>query len=102
MDKMHKNMLQQCSGFDWDPGNIDKNWLKHKVTPVECEQIFFNQPLVVQDDIQHSETEKRYYALGKTNLRRFLFIAFTVRDNLIRVISARDMSRKERRLFGDE
>ena len=102
MDKMHKNMLHDCVGFDWDDGNIDKNWHKHGVTPAECEQIFFNQPLVVQDDIAHSKTEKRFYALGNTDMKRFLFIAFTVRDNLIRVISARDMSRKERRLFDDE
>ena len=102
MDKMHKKILHRCSGFDWDEGNIDKNWLKHKVTQSECEQMFFNQPLVVQDDIVHSTTEKRFYALGKTNMKRFLFIAFTVRNNLICVISARDMSRKERRLFSDE
>lgn len=95
-------MLHQCSGFDWDEGNFDKNWHKHKVTPAECEQIFFNHPLVIQDDIAHSQTEKRFYALGRTDTRRFLFIAFTVRDNLIRVISARDMSQKERRLLSDE
>jgi len=102
MDKIYIDMLHQCSGFEWDEGNIDKNWLKHKVTPAECEQVFFNQPLVVRDDMQHSATEKRFYALGKTDMQRFLFMAFTVRENLIRVISARDMSRKERRLFNDK
>lgn len=102
MDEIHKNMLHQCDGFDWNEGNIDKNWHKHRVTPAECEQIFFNRPLVVQDDEKHSATEKRFYALGRTDMRRFLFIVFTVRNNLIRVISARDMSRKERGLFNDE
>lgn len=95
MYKIHIDMLHQCSGFEWDEGNIDKNWLKHKVTPAECEQVFFNQPLVVRDDMQHSATEKRFYALGKTDMQRFLFMAFTVREKLICVISARDMSRKE-------
>ncbi|MBU8849534.1 MAG: BrnT family toxin, partial [Desulfobacterales bacterium] len=59
-------------------------------------------PLLIQDDILHSTTEKRYYALGKTNTNRFLFVVFTVRNNFIRVISARDMSRKERKVYNDE
>jgi uncharacterized DUF497 family protein len=94
--------LNKCTGFGWDNGNKSKNWVKHKVTPSECEQIFFNRPLVVKDDPKHSLTEKRFYALGRTNIKRFLFIAFTVRNNLIRVISARDMSRKERKVYNDE
>ncbi|RLB75009.1 MAG: BrnT family toxin [Deltaproteobacteria bacterium] len=102
MDKIYRKTLYQCSGFDWNEGNTDKNWLKHKVSSSECEQIFFNHPLLIQDDIIHSKTEQRFYALGQTNLKRFLFIAFTVRNNLIRVISARDMSRKERRVYSDE
>jgi hypothetical protein len=102
MDEIYRKILRHCRGFDWDGGNIEKNWQKHQVSPAECEQIFFNHPLVIQDDMQHSDTEKRFYALGKTDMKRFLFIAFTVRNNLIRVISARDMSRKERRLFGNE
>ena len=102
MDKIHKEILHQCRGFDWDKGNIDKNRLNHKVSPSECEQIFFNHPIVIQDDIIDSKTEKRFYALGQTDMKRFLFIAFTVRNNLIRVISARDMSRKERRVYCDE
>ena len=102
MNKTYKKILSQCVGFQWDKGNANKNWLKHKVSPAECEQIFFNQPLVVQDDIVHSKTEKRFYALGKTDLKRTLFIAFTVRNDLIRVISARDMSQKEREVYDNE
>ena len=102
MDKIYRKTLYQCSGFDWNEGNTDKNWLKHKISSSECEQIFFNHPLLIQDDIIHSKTEQRFYALGQTNLKRFLFIAFTVRNNLIRVISARDMSRKERRVYSDK
>jgi len=102
MDRAIKIKLYKCSGFDWDEGNTSKNWLKHKVTPTECEQIFFNQPLMVQGDPRHSKRETRYYALGKTDLKRTLFVAFTVRNNLIRVISARDMSRKERRVYDNE
>jgi len=91
--------LLDCIGFQWDKSNIGKNWLKHKVTPVECEQIFFNQPLLVADDLRHSQKEKRYYALGRTYSGRLLFVAFTIRKNLIRVISARNMSRRERKKY---
>jgi hypothetical protein len=102
MDKSIKKHLSNCTGFDWDEGNTSKNWLNHKVTPTECEQVFFNQPLVVEGDLKHSKKENRYYALGQTDQKRTLFVAFTVRNNLIRVISARDMSRKERRVYNNE
>lgn len=95
MDKTKKKILTQCIGFYWDKGNFDKNRLKHNVSSTECEQFFFNHPLVIEEDRIHSKDEKRFYALGKTDLKRTLFIVFTVRKNLIRVISARDMSRKE-------
>ena len=102
MDEIYRELLHQCFGFDWDKGNVDKNWLKHKVSPSECEQIFFNHPLLIQDDIIHSATEKRFYALGRTDSKRTLFIVFTVRNNLIRIISARDMNRKEREDYNNE
>lgn len=86
-------------GFEWDDGNREKNWLRHAVTVAECEEIFFNQPLLVTTDDKHSQKEPRLYALGKTNAGRRLFISFTLRGSLLRVISARDMSRKERRIY---
>lgn len=92
-------MLAKCTGFEWDNNNADKIWLKHKVSPSECEQIFFNLPLVVDDDVRHSGQEKRFFALGQTEAERFLFVVFTVRGNSIRIISARDMNRKERRVY---
>jgi len=93
------NILQKCTGFEWDQYNSQKNWEKHKVTPAECEQAFFNRPIVIIEDVKHSQSEKRFYALGKTDLRRKLFIVFTIRNNLIRVISARNMNRKEKRSY---
>jgi len=93
-----KDKLLGCTGFKWDQENIEKNWLKHKVSPVECEQVFFNQALVAED-LKHSQREKRYYALGLTDDKRLLFVAFTIRENLIRVVSAKDMSRKERKKY---
>jgi uncharacterized protein len=93
--------LEKCTSFQWDKGNIEKNWLKHRVTPYECEQLFFNLPLVAHEDIKHSEKENRYYALGKNDINRFLFIVFTVRENKIRIISARDMNKKEKKVYKD-
>ena len=99
MDKIDSNIFNKCTGFDWDTSNIDKNWLKHRVSSAECEQTFFNRPLMIKDDFAHSKMERRFYALGKTDSKRKLFIVITIRKNLIRVISARDMSRKEREVY---
>ena len=89
-------MIQDSIGFEWDEHNIKKNWMKHNVYPVESEQIFFNKPLLIAADIKHSTDENRFYVLGKTDRNRKLFIAFTIRDKKIRVISSRDMSKIER------
>ena len=94
------NGFAACTGFQWDEGNSEKNWIKHRVTRAECEQVFFNQPLVVGDDETHSQDEPRSYALGQTDVGRSLFVAFTMRGDLIRVISARPMTESERREYG--
>ena len=91
--------LPEFKGFDWDEGNVEKNWESHKVSPQEAEQVFFNRPLIVADDVKHSETERRYFVLGQTDDNRALFVALTLRGDLIRVISARDMSRRERKVY---
>lgn len=88
-------ILSNCTGFEWDQGNITKNWDKHSVSNGECEQIFFNKPLIVKRDSEHSQLENRYYVLGRTNIDRLLFAVFTVRNNKIRIISARDMTDSE-------
>lgn len=86
-------------GFEWDHANSKKNWLKHKIMWSESEQVFFNEPLYVDPDIDHSHTEERFRALGKTNSGKLLFLSFTIRKGLIRVISARPMSRMERKIY---
>ena len=91
--------LAACTGFEWDAGNADKNWERHQVTQGECEQLFFQRPLLVARDTAHSRREARYAALGQTAAGRRLTVVFTIRGALIRVISARDMSRRERRLY---
>ncbi len=91
--------FSQIKGFDWDKGNIDKNWRQHRVTNKEAEEVFSNQPLLIAEDEKHSQVEQRFVALGRTNSNRYLFIAFTIRDEKIRIISARDQGRKERREY---
>ena len=88
------------TGFDWDQGNARKNE-KHGVSKVEVEQVFLNAPLIVAEDLKHSQREPRFHALGRTDLDRRLHITFTERGNgsLIRPISARDMSRKEGAIY---
>jgi uncharacterized DUF497 family protein len=93
------NDLEQFTGFQWDEGNIDKNLLKHQVQNWECEQIFFNEPLIILDDPKHSLSEKRWAAFGQTDAGRLLTIIFTKREKLLRVISARDMNRKEKKFY---
>jgi uncharacterized DUF497 family protein len=91
----------QITGFDWDEGNSRKSVEKHSVYQSETEQIFFNEPLLVLEDSKHNQKEARYHALGKTDDARLLHITFTLRDTgtLVRVISARDMHRKERAIY---
>src|SRR6266404_1274593 len=91
--------LEGCTGFEWDEGNAEKNWILHQVSRAEVEAAFFNRPVLVGPDAGHSKRERRYAALGKTNAARPLTIVFTVRGTLVRVISARDMSRRERRIY---
>lgn len=88
-------------GFEWDKGNSQKSAQKHDVHPSEAEEIFFNAPLIISDDENHSSNEKRYLAYGVTNKKRFLTVIFTLREKetLIRVISARDQHRKERSVY---
>jgi uncharacterized protein len=94
--------LSDAEGFHWDKGNIEKNWERHKVSHIECEEVFFNKPLIVGEDEAHSKSEKRYYGLGKTTDGRYLFVVFTFRNKKIRVISARDMKKKERKVYDEE
>lgn len=91
-------------GFQWDAGNAFKNVDKHGVSQSEAEQIFMNEPLVVAADDPHSAAEQRFHALGRSDGGRLLHVTFTLRGEgaLLRVISARDMSRRERKRFAEE
>jgi len=94
--------LDKIAGFEWDEANSRKNEGKHSVSRLEAEQVFVDEGLKIAEDMKHNHTEPRFHALGQTNDGRLLHITFTVRkqDTLIRVISARPMSRKERAQYG--
>ncbi len=94
-----EKLLALCEGFEWDAGNFTKVWDRHQVSPAECEEIFFNRPFILHEDETHSTEEMRLYALGQTDAGRLMFVVFTIRGRLIRVISAREMSRKERKVY---
>jgi uncharacterized DUF497 family protein len=96
--------LAQLEGFDWDEGNSRKSVEKHDVSQAEAEQIFFNDPLLVVEDVDHSVRESRWHALGRTDAGRLLHVTFTLRGDgrLIRVISARTMHRRERSRYAQE
>ena len=88
--------LDEVAGFDWDEANVLKNWEKHKVKHTEAQEVFGNEPKLVFEDVRHSKAEKCYLTLGKTDSGRKIAVFFTFRADKIRVISARDMNRKER------
>jgi hypothetical protein len=90
------NLLASLTGFEWDAGNAQKNWERHRVTQAEAEEVFFHRPVVVAEDAKHSQRERRFAVLGRTSGDRLLAVVFTVRRTTVRVISARPMSRKER------
>jgi uncharacterized DUF497 family protein len=97
-----KEEFDNFESFDWDSGNSDKNWVRHQVTQGECEQVFFNEPIIVSADEKHSQSESRWYLLGTTDSGRLLVVVFTKRKNKIRIISARNMNKKERNEYNEQ
>ncbi len=91
--------FSRLKGFDWNKWNVDKNWIKHKITSKESEEIFFDKNKKILKDLLHSNKETRYIILGETAKKRLLYAVFTVRRNKIRIISARDINKKEIKLY---
>jgi hypothetical protein len=93
------DLIEGVEGFEWDAGNAEKNWKRHQVTQAECEQVFGNLPLLLSVTAKASGVESRDFALGRTDAAKELAIVFTVRGKRVRVISARPMSRRERKEY---
>jgi uncharacterized DUF497 family protein len=96
--------FERITGFDWDEGNRRKNFDSHGVADFEAEEIFFDPGVTIAPDSGHSQKEPRWVAYGATIEGRLLTIVFTLRTErtLIRIVSARDMSRKERKIHGQK
>lgn len=92
-----KIALPEVILFDWNEGNLD-HIKKHSVEYRECEEIFFNDVLYFEDT-KHSNLEKRFLAYGITNEKRLLTVVFTIRNNKVRIISARNQHEKERTVY---
>ena len=97
-----RDLISECTGFEWDSGNLYKNWIAHNVQYFEIEQAIINRPIVFLEDDGHSHSEERFSALGSTDANRLLAIVFTIRGDQIRPISGRDMNLEEKRLFYEE
>lgn len=95
----YMRFIKQALIFDWDKGNEEKNWIRHKVKTVECEEVFFDKRNIALPDTKHSQFEKRFYLLGKTKKDRKLTITYTLRDGKVRVISARNQNKKEQKTY---
>jgi uncharacterized protein len=102
MYKMPRLKIPKPLEFNWDLHNIEKNWNKHKVKYKECEQAFINKPHLIFEDVKHSQSEIRYNLFGITNNQRLITVTYTLRSQQVRVISARDLNKKERKKYAEE
>ena len=92
-------MFRKLTGFEWDKGNFNKNWIRHKITNKECEEAFFDSNRKISRDVLHSKKEVRFMLLGKTKRGKLLFICFTKRRSKARIISARRLNKKQEKLY---
>ena len=99
---MDYEIFHKVIGVEWDEGNKIKNLTKHKVSQDECEEVFFDSSRKIQKDLFHSRDEERYILLGHTKQKRLLYIIFTIRKEKVRIISARDINKKERKLYEEK
>jgi len=92
----------EIKGFEWDKGNVDKSHQKHGIIPKESEEVFLDANLQIIRDIKHSQKESRFIVIGKSFKKKVLFVAFTLRKNRVRVVSARLANKKERRNYEEK
>ena len=91
--------LSKILGFEWDKGNIDKSYKKHGINPNETEEIFLDENVKIEKDVKHQQQEERFIAIGKTTEEKLLFVIFTIRIDMIRIISGRKANKKEGEVY---
>lgn len=88
--------------FDWDENKAAKNLSKHQVSFDEAKTVF-DDPLYIDFyDPDHSEAEERYLIVGRSNQEKLLIVSYTERENSIRIISARKVTKAERKVYEEE
>ncbi|MDL1975035.1 MAG: BrnT family toxin [Deltaproteobacteria bacterium] len=85
--------------FEWNPNKAKKNIEKHGVSFDEAATVFFDPLSMTYDDPDHSYDENRYIIIGLSDLGRLLFVSHAETDNIIKIISARQLTRKERKQY---
>ena len=98
---MNNPELPEPMMFEWDSGNQTKNLKKHGISSQEAEETFFCPKLIIPDQ-RHSNAESRFGMYGQTNAGKILFIAFTIRNRRVRIISARPGDKKERKIYEEQ
>ncbi len=97
--KTHTINLPEPLSFEWDQWNENKILSKHGITSRQCEEVFKSESSFIEKDVFHSSIEERYVLIGKTNSQVNMYTVFTVRNNLVRIISARYMHQKEIEMY---
>lgn len=95
-------MPKKRTRFEWDFGNVSHLWERHQVRPFEAEEAMKDPNAIKGPDEPHSQSEVRFSVMGKTQKSRILFLVFTIRNGRIRVLHARDVKRKEAKIYEEK
>ncbi len=95
-------MPKKKQRFEWDWANVSHLWQRHQVRPFEAEEAMKDIYAIEVPDESHSQTEARFSVIGKTRKSRILFLVFTLRDSHIRILHARDVKRKEAKIYEEK
>ncbi len=85
--------------FEWDENKAKSNVVKHGITFLEAVTIFADPYLLFTEDSRHSQQEEREWAIGETEKGSLIVAVFTIRDEKIRIISARKATKSERNQY---
>jgi uncharacterized DUF497 family protein len=85
--------------FDWDNKKDESNFLKHGIGFVDAVTVFADPYLLFTEDSKHSQQEEREWAIGEMENGSIIVVVFTIRNGVIRIISARKATKKERKQY---
>jgi hypothetical protein len=102
LDKLRVNSSMQDDAFEWDDGKAASNFSKHKVSFDLARGAFADAFAIEREDTTEDYGEPRYNLLGMAGDDRLLFVAYTMRGEIVRIISAREAEPYERRLYHEE